>query len=225
MINSFSGQHRWLSNFWPAEVEYSGVMYPTVEHAYVAAKTINPIQRLMVSECKTPGKAKRLGRDFDLRPQWDTLKYGIMEYLINQKFSTPELRERLVATGDQPIIEGNTWGDTYWGVCEGQGQNNLGKIIMNVRKSLTYQNRVGILRVSKCVLHKYEDMWGLDEVFDEIGFEYNSEVYDESTGVVRYRGQCPEFQEIQQGELLPEYEIVTVIDTQSGQVQHNVERS
>lgn len=63
-----------------------------------------------------------------------------MENLIHQKFSQEPLRSQLLNTGEEELVEGNTWGDTYWGICNGKGQNNLGKILMKVRNQLRQEN-------------------------------------------------------------------------------------
>ena len=132
MIDSFSGEYRWLSNFWPAQVELDGRLYPTVENAYQAAKTLSIAERLPF-EGYSPGEAKRKGRRLAVRSDWEEVKLWIMEYLVVQKFLRTGLRELLRATGDQPIVEGNHWGDTFWGVCNGVGENHLGKLIMKIR--------------------------------------------------------------------------------------------
>lgn len=138
-IEQFQGEWRWLSNFWPAVVEYEGEKYPTVEHAYQAAKLTGPIQRLRfqvgAKPQLTPAQAKRTVRGLPLRDDWDDVKLSVMADLVRQKFSAEPLRSRLIATGDAEIIEGNWWGDTFWGVCRGKGQNHLGRIIMQVRLS------------------------------------------------------------------------------------------
>lgn len=133
MITSFSGQYRFLSNFWPCKVFLEGEEYPSVEHAYVASKVTDHELRKLVASKLTPGDAKRLGRKLPLRPDWDAIKLDVMKELLVQKFIDPELAEKLVATGDQELIEGNTWGDTFWGVCDGVGENNLGKLLMEIR--------------------------------------------------------------------------------------------
>lgn len=135
-INSFQGEYRFLSNFWPALVTLDGLEYKSVEHAYMAAKTIKTDLRLKIRDFATPGEAKKFCKTIILRPDWDTLKYGIMLDLIEQKFSQDPLKSRLLNTGDVALIEGNTWNDTYWGVCNGKGQNNLGRILMIVREGL-----------------------------------------------------------------------------------------
>ncbi len=137
-IHVFSGEYRFLSNFWPALVMLDGMAFPTVEHAYQAAKTNDMIERRRISALATPGQAKRAGRELHLDSDWDgERKEAVMLDLLRQKFSIPKLREMLLATGDRDLIEGNTWGDTFWGVCRGTGQNNLGKLLMRVRDEVT----------------------------------------------------------------------------------------
>jgi ribA/ribD-fused uncharacterized protein len=136
IIGEFQGRYRFLSNFYPAEVELDNIIYPTVEHAYQAAKTLSQISRAQIRLAGTPGQAKRMGRVVKLRPNWEGIKLAIMDRLVCQKFSKEPLRSMLIATGDARLIEGNRWGDTFWGVCRGIGQNNLGLIIMNIREGL-----------------------------------------------------------------------------------------
>ncbi len=132
-IDSFHGAYRFLSNFWPAPVVLDGVTYPTVEHAYVAAKTLDTDIRQQIAAIEKPGDVKRFGRKLTLRPDWEEVKLDVMTDLVGQKFTDPDLRAKLDATGDTDLVEGNTWGDTFWGVCRGKGENHLGKILMAVR--------------------------------------------------------------------------------------------
>lgn len=134
VIDSFSGQYAWLSNFYTAPVPLDGVNYLSVEHAYQAAKTLNPKLRLKIKLTSSAGSAKRLGRQLELREDWEDVKLKIMEDLVYQKFTIHEgLRLKLVATNPAELVEGNHWGDTFWGVCKGEGENHLGKILMIVR--------------------------------------------------------------------------------------------
>lgn len=135
MIDSFEGDYRWLSNFATAPVELDGVLYPTVEHAYQAAKTLDIHQRYRILDL-TAGQAKRYGRRVTLREDWDDIKLDIMQELLEHKFSITLYKNKLLATGCEEIVEGNTWGDTFWGVCNGEGRNELGKLIMRVREKL-----------------------------------------------------------------------------------------
>lgn len=137
-IVEFRGEYRFLSNFYPAEVELDGKEYPSVEHAFQAAKTLNPLSRARIHVCETAGGAKRLGKTVPLREDWEEVKIDVMTNLVTQKFSRhPELKEKLLATGDRELVEGNWWGDTFWGVCRGTGENHLGKILMQVRDWLS----------------------------------------------------------------------------------------
>lgn len=136
-ITSFDGEHAFLSNFHPSPVTFEGTIYPTVEHAFQAAKTDDPRERAAVLAQATPGGAKRLGRRLTLRPDWDEARVPVMHVLVYEKFANhPDLAERLLATGDAELVEGNGWGDVFWGVCRGVGANNLGRILMQVRAQL-----------------------------------------------------------------------------------------
>lgn len=133
--------YRFLSNFWPCIVGYEGENYPSVEHAYQAAKTHDKTVRKLIREARSPGVAKRLGKNVELRPDWEQKKEGIMLGLLVQKFAHPELKARLRDTGDNVLIEGNTWGDKEWGAVlntkgEWEGNNKLGKLLMRVREQL-----------------------------------------------------------------------------------------
>ena len=135
-IDKFSGEYSFLSNFAPCKVTYNGKVFPTVEHAYQAAKCVDENEMNIFLYVGTPGEAKKWGRVVKLRPDWDSVKVGIMEDLVRQKFQNEKYKVLLKETGDCLITEGNTWGDTFWGVCKGIGQNNLGKIIMKIREEL-----------------------------------------------------------------------------------------
>jgi len=132
-IISFSGQYYFLSNFYPAKVVYEGYTYQTVEHAYQASKT-TVVQRVLIQQAENPGHAKRLGHTVSLRPDFEDTKLTIMLKLVRQKFKISTLRTFLLRTGNRRLIEGNTWGDQFWGECPvGFGENKLGRILMRVR--------------------------------------------------------------------------------------------
>lgn len=137
-ILEFHGEHRWLSNFWPADVRLDGVLYPSVENAYQAAK-FHPTGRTPFTAC-TPGQAKRLGRSLFVRSDWEQMKVAVMRGLIHQKFASGStLAAKLMLTAPGKIVEGNAWGDTFWGVCRGRGQNVLGELLMQ-RRALLLQS-------------------------------------------------------------------------------------
>lgn len=131
-------QYRFLSNFYEARVEYGGFAYGSNEAAFQAQKCMTEEEKLPFTEYG-PGKSKGVGRRVQLRPDWEAVKVGIMEEIVRAKFAQhPELAEKLLATGDKVLVEGNHWGDTCWGVDTrtGQGENHLGKILMRVREEL-----------------------------------------------------------------------------------------
>jgi ribA/ribD-fused uncharacterized protein len=120
-------------------VEFEGAIYPTVEHAFAAAKTLDPAERELIRLASRPGEAKRLGRQVALRPGWDDLRVEVVRDLLARKFAPgSELSARLLATGNAQLVEGNTWGDRFWGVCRGQGRNQLGQLLMERREQLQH---------------------------------------------------------------------------------------
>lgn len=138
-IDSFTDKYAFLSNFYPSVININGLAYPTVEHAFQAAKTDDPAMRERIRLCRTPGEAKKLGRSGDvvLRAGWDNMRIDIMRYLLDAKFQKPTLRQKLIDTYPAELIEGNTWGDTYWGmIWKGNilvGENHLGKLLEALR--------------------------------------------------------------------------------------------
>lgn len=146
-IMRFMGKYRFLNNFYPCIIGYEGGLFPTVEHAFQAAKTLDKPTRAAIAALHTAGHAKRAGRRVQLRPDWEKVKIGIMEELLHLKFRRPGLRVALLNTGDAELIEGNTWGDKFWGADirilehrhgdgSNAGLNMLGKLLMEERKRL-----------------------------------------------------------------------------------------
>lgn len=131
-VESFSGGMRFLSNFW-----YNPDGY-TNEHRFQAAKAMHKEHADWVMASKSPGEAKRRGRQIPMRPDWNNVRLDVMLHLTKMKFQDPDLRRQLLMTGDWELIEGNTWGDRFWGVCDGEGQNWLGRILMSVRDDMRH---------------------------------------------------------------------------------------
>lgn len=137
-INKFTGRYRFLSNFYPCPVKFDGDVYPSVEHAFQAAKTLNTDERTQIRHAISARDAKCLGRKASLRLDWEDVKVGIMLGLLRSKFDNPALSKALIATRNFELIEGNTWGDRFWGVDTlGCGQNMLGKLLMQIREELS----------------------------------------------------------------------------------------
>ena len=136
-IAGFHNQFRFLSNFWPSEITVCGVRFPTVEHAYQAMKSPHRENWIVVADLKRPGQAKRTGQRLTIRSNWERIKIPVMRMLLRKKFYwNPELEDALLLTEPYYLEETNDWGDTFWGVCDGVGENHLGKLLMQVRDEL-----------------------------------------------------------------------------------------
>ena len=146
-INSFTGKYSFLSNFAPCLIYYpnspDGAIYPSVEHAYQAAKTDDSAERTVIRLAPTPGAARRLGRKVTLRPDWEEIKTKVMLDLLRQKFGSDPYRSRLIGNSDAHLVEGNYWHDQTWGDCyclghsEVAGANLLGELIEQVRAEVS----------------------------------------------------------------------------------------
>lgn len=136
MISGFFGDNRWLSNFWPCDVAWGKTRSRSVEAAYQSAKCLRKEDRDLVAAME-PAAAKQAVKRMQQRPDWLDVRVRVMAMLLRQKFAIgTELANRLIATGVEELIEANTWGDTFWGVCRGHGQNVLGKLLMEIRSEL-----------------------------------------------------------------------------------------
>ncbi|CAM3199231.1 NADAR family protein [Deinococcus saxicola] len=148
-ITSFKGSFSFLSNMAGAEtgepelrLKMGGTVYPSVEHLYQAAKTEDSAAREQIAKAASPYAAKQLGKAparggvVVLRDGWTEMRLTVMRAALKQKFAHRAYAELLLATGDAELVEGNVWGDTFWGVCRGRGMNWLGKLLMEVRAEL-----------------------------------------------------------------------------------------
>lgn len=141
-IDCFDGLNRFLSNFFGSPVYYKGIRYANNEQAYQAQKDPSRAKEFLKL---TPGQAKRLGQRVNLRPDWEQVKLPIMKEIVLAKFEqNPYLAKRLLATGNATLIEGNTWGDKFFGICRGEGRNELGKALMQTRDLLKQKQMNGV---------------------------------------------------------------------------------
>lgn len=129
----FKGKYDFLSNMYPCEIktqmegkEYS---FSCVEAAFQASKCPKRASEFI---SLNGFEAKKLGRLVELRKDWNEVRVEVMKELIKQKFSKPDLLEKLKSINGE-IVETNCWGDTFWGKCYGKGENKLGKILMEIR--------------------------------------------------------------------------------------------
>lgn len=140
-IDRFTGEYRFLSNFYPCKIKFGSEIYPSVEHAYQAAKTKIKVNRKKLTDETLPaGKAKKIGRTFKLRDDWEDIRVKTMYQLVRKKFfDHPHLAKKLIKTQGTILVEGNNWGDNFWGVCDKEkGKNVLGHILMIVRGELIH---------------------------------------------------------------------------------------
>ena len=142
VINDFNGENRFLSNFYQCDFEFEGLTYHNAEAAFQAQKCASEEEKIKYTQVKSPVTAKRMGkREPGFPSNWNDICCDIMKRVLTAKFSNPELRAKLKATGDATLIEGNTWHDNRWGNCtcakcaNKEGQNWLGKILMEIRDS------------------------------------------------------------------------------------------
>lgn len=134
MINEFREENFFLSNFYKSPIKMDdGFTYTCAEAAFQAQKTFSDEYKRRFSVMDGKG-AKYYGRQIELRQDWEDVKIGVMYDIVYAKFSqNPKLKQQLLNTGDEKLVEGNNWNDTFWGVCNGNGKNVLGKILMEVR--------------------------------------------------------------------------------------------
>jgi ribA/ribD-fused uncharacterized protein len=139
MITHFKDEYSWLSNFEKVQIEYEGRVYPSVEHAYIAAKSEDEGWRELCTSTKyRAGDLKQISKEIELRDGWDDMKVYVMYDLLKKKFTQQPFKNKLLDTGDVELIEGNWWGDVFWGVDVNtdEGQNILGRLLMKVRREL-----------------------------------------------------------------------------------------
>lgn len=133
-IIHFDGQYKFLSNFYQSPFEVHGYSFDNGEAGFQGFKDLSRVEAFATIK---PSKAKWLGRQVQLRPDWEEVKNSVMEDVVRAKFKhNAELKQRLLATGDRLLIEGNWWNDKIWGVSNGKGENRLGIILMKVRKEI-----------------------------------------------------------------------------------------
>lgn len=136
MIQEFRDKYFFLSNFYSTYIEYDGLVYMNAEAAFQSAKCLEYNDRKNFMDL-SPRQAKAKGRRVKLRPDWEEVKLDILYEVVKNKFiQNDTLRVLLIDTYPKYLEEGNTWNDTFYGVCRGKGQNHLGKILMRIREEL-----------------------------------------------------------------------------------------
>ena len=147
-IDSFRGEYNFLSNYCSCSFEYKGLVYPNSEAAFQAQKCATEEAKIKYTTTKNPVVIKSMGKkEPNLPENWDEIAYGIMYDVLKAKFSVPEMREKLLSTGDAELVEGNHWHDNRWGRCtcekckNKEAKNWLGKILMEIRDEIKEEEK------------------------------------------------------------------------------------
>lgn len=136
IIDSFRDEYYFLSNFYPCKIGFYGLEYKCSEAAYQAQKSGSKLGKIKFTFANG-AQAKKLGKEIYIREDWEKVKLNIMHQIVYEKFiQNTDLGQLLIDTYDAILIEGNQWNDTFWGMCNGKGENHLGKILMDVRDTL-----------------------------------------------------------------------------------------
>lgn len=143
-IRGFFAEHRWLSNFFGGGFEVDSLFYASNEHFYQASKAGCVEDHEYVRSSPTPGMAKHRGKRIPLREDWEKVKIDVMKKGLFAKFEqNPDLKQKLLDTGVAYLEETNTWGDTFWGKCNGKGHNHLGEALMELRELYRMEKILG----------------------------------------------------------------------------------
>jgi len=138
-IRQFKGEFRFLSNFYPSPVKFKGILYPSVEHAYQSAKSADPAWKQICADAgMKPSKIKKASAHIQLVADWDEIRIPVMQECLELKFRREPFKSWLLDTRDAYLLEGNWWGDTFWGVDlnTNTGHNHLGNLLMTLRSAL-----------------------------------------------------------------------------------------
>jgi len=129
--------NNWFSNMLLSEIEIDGEIYKSVENYYQSQKMTTEKDRSYIAGL-SPENSKTKARKLSIRDDWKTYKFVAMRTALEVKFNLPVWKKKLLATGNDKIIEWNNWGDKIWGVSvkDNLGQNHLGIMLMDIRTNL-----------------------------------------------------------------------------------------
>jgi N-glycosidase YbiA len=137
IIGVFKDEFFFLSNMYLIDIVYNGIQFNSVEQAYQYHKTASSKEQMKILKCTDPKATKKVAKTFKyVREDWKDVRLNIMYNLLWIKFNDPLLKEALLLTKGYELVEGNWWGDEFWGVCNGVGENYLGKLLMKVRNEI-----------------------------------------------------------------------------------------
>lgn len=164
-IDSFRGDNEFLSSGFSCNIEFEGAIYPSLEHAFQAAKTDDLTARANIQAAATATDAKNLGKQVVIVPDWDQKRLDVMASLVRQKFTNNlDLKVKLLMTGTKDLVQGGMRRDRFWGTDKnGVGENHLGKILVTVRDAIR-ASEGGVEKVVSEHLSKH----GLDFIAQKI---------------------------------------------------------
>ena len=147
-VLGFEGDFAFLSNFHLHPVLLPTGILPSSEHAYMIEKDSDPVYKKKIREAKTPGQAKRIGYTAKLPDDWDAVRrFTAMHEALKRKFVDPLMAHGLLSTGLAYLEETNRHNDKFWGRCNGEGRNHLGRQLMVIRYMLL--NNLLAIRMEK----------------------------------------------------------------------------
>ena len=130
----------WFSNMIQCDIEIDGFIYQSSESYFQSQKATNEKDRLYIASLPGP-KSKMKAKTIEIRDDWEEVKLMVMKRILFKKFTQQKWKTLLLKT-TEPIIEWNNWNDKFWGVSikDNNGQNHLGKILMEIREELKYKS-------------------------------------------------------------------------------------
>lgn len=144
-VLGFFEEYSFLSNFYKCSVTVDGVTYPSSEHAYMAEKTTDKLEKQKIANIPKCSDVKKYGSGEMIisKPYWDEYRLIAMMKVLMAKFTqNPDLRDKLLATGNKTLSEVNWWNDKFWGEDEkGEGKTMLGECLMAVRSLIKESTR------------------------------------------------------------------------------------
>jgi GTP cyclohydrolase II len=134
-IRGFFGQWAFLNSYYPVVVPLDGELYPSVGHAYQAAKNSDPDHRSKIRNTFDYSKVLALGRSGPHREDWNDVRLNIMKSLANAKFTQPWFRQQLLDTYPKRLVDDNDDDDEFWGESSCGGLNHMGRVLMHIREA------------------------------------------------------------------------------------------
>ena len=170
VIDNFNDYFDFLNNEYPCQVYYQGLIYRSVAHAYQAARSDQQHIREKIGLADTLQELYDIASKVEDPPNWQNDRLRVMEKLLRDKFRrNRDLRDKLKATGTRELI--NTYweystSNVYWGVVEGKGQNQLGRLLSNIRHDIIHN-----VEIDKWLFSTFElqdDKFFIPKIFLEV---------------------------------------------------------